>query len=430
MKRVLKNQSGAILITYALMLTALLGFVALGVEAGRWYLVRSELSKAVDAAAMSGAKNISNPNVDPRTIAEEIGKENFPAGQLGTAAAGEGSVSFIPSFVGTKFQVVGNVSAVSILAQVFGIQQVPTSSLGVAQIKEVEIMMVLDKSNSMVSPSPTPLTNLKAAALSFVSFFKETEAADKMGLITFNTTASVDHRLSTYFVNDMTAKINAITSPAGKMRATNAEEAIDRSDNQAAGGFTDQTGIPEDSRVQQYLIFFTDGNPTAFRDSFTYRGTVYDGVAYAGPGGVNICDGTGLSDPVTGDTLRPSGLPGGVPATPTGDGRATSSNTKWLVFAEYPAPSPYGPESNIPNNVLGNYLIDTAKKKAIKHATELKAKGIKIYAIGLGADVDEPFLRDNIASAGPGFYENAPTPDKLEAIFNRIAKEIRLRLVQ
>jgi uncharacterized membrane protein len=130
MKRILKNQSGAILITYALLLTVLLGFTALGVEAGRWYLVRSELSKSVDAAAMAGAKNISNPNVDPKTIAEEVGKENFPSGQLGTAAAGEGSISFIPSFLGTKFQVVGNVSAVSILAQVFGIRQVPTSSLG------------------------------------------------------------------------------------------------------------------------------------------------------------------------------------------------------------------------------------------------------------------------------------------------------------
>ena len=61
MKEISRNQSGAILVTFAILLVVLLGFTALATEAGRWYLVRTELSKAVDAAAMAGAKNISNP---------------------------------------------------------------------------------------------------------------------------------------------------------------------------------------------------------------------------------------------------------------------------------------------------------------------------------------------------------------------------------
>ena len=111
-----------------------------------------------------------------------------------------------------------------------------------------------------------------------------------MGLITFATGVSVDHRLSTYFVNDMTAKINAMNSETGKRQFTNAEDSIDRSDNQADGGFTDQSGMPEDQRVQQYLIFFTDGNPNAFRGNFTYRGNVYDAVAYT-EGAFGSCTG-------------------------------------------------------------------------------------------------------------------------------------------
>ena len=102
------------LITFAISLVVLLGFTALATEAGRWYLVRSELSKAVDAAALSGAKNISNPFVTVDTLARQVGNENFPAGQLGTPAAGQGSVSFtvtMPS--NNKVQVVGNVSAIA-----------------------------------------------------------------------------------------------------------------------------------------------------------------------------------------------------------------------------------------------------------------------------------------------------------------------------
>ena len=49
------KERGAVIISFALMLTILIGFLALGVEVGQWYLARAELSKAVDAAAMAGA---------------------------------------------------------------------------------------------------------------------------------------------------------------------------------------------------------------------------------------------------------------------------------------------------------------------------------------------------------------------------------------
>ena len=63
---------------------------------------------------------------------------------------------------------------------------------------------------------------------------------------------------------------------------------------------------------------------------------------------------------------------------------------------------------------------------AINHAQELKDKHIKIYIIGLGA-VDKTFL-SQIAS-GPEFEYYAPTSAELGAIFNAIAKDIKLRLV-
>jgi len=63
---------------------------------------------------------------------------------------------------------------------------------------------------------------------------------------------------------------------------------------------------------------------------------------------------------------------------------------------------------------------------ALDHARALKNKGIKIFVIGLG-DVDEAFL-GQIAS-GPTYEFYAPTSDELEAIFKKIAKEIKLRLV-
>ena len=78
MRRQVPDERGAFMVIFALVLLVLLGFTALGIEAGRWYLVRAELAKGVDAAALAAAKNISNPYVDPVTLARGVRQGEFP----------------------------------------------------------------------------------------------------------------------------------------------------------------------------------------------------------------------------------------------------------------------------------------------------------------------------------------------------------------
>ncbi|MCX5909257.1 MAG: VWA domain-containing protein [Deltaproteobacteria bacterium] len=432
MRKIFHNQSGIVLITFALLLFGLMGFAALGMEVGRWYLVRSELSKSADAAAMAAAKNISNPYVDLNALVQEIGRENFPPGYLDTPSQGDGSVSFSTQVVDSKdVKVTGAVSTNAILARLFGVTTISTQSAGVAQKNEVEIMMVLDRSGSMAG---TPLADLKNAAKGFLEFFQETQDKDKMGLISFATGVTVDRALGTNFVTAMKTKINAMAATG----ATNAENAIDQADGPL--GFTDQTGVPGDKRVQQYLIFFTDGYPTAFKSQFRRDATDYDAVVM---GTGQQCDSVygsmGHTDSevfYSTSTLAP---------TPTGDGNKTSgspltncksassphnpyANTRWYVFADPKyGLAGYDPlQCTIPSTVLAPYICTTARNMAIDHAQELKDKNIKIFVIGLG-NVDKTFL-GKVAS-GSSFEYYAPTSDELESIFKMIAKEIKLRLV-
>jgi hypothetical protein len=76
---------------------------------------------------------------------------------------------------------------------------------------------------------------------------------------------------------------------------------------------------------------------------------------------------------------------------------------------------------------LSTYICTTARGMAVEHAQELKDNNVKIYTIGLG-NIDRDFL-SQIAS-GPSFEFYAPTSGELQAIFNKIAKDIKLRLVQ
>ena len=427
MPRILDNRRGAVLLTFGLLLLVLLGFTALGVEVGRWYLVRSELSKGVDAAALAGARNISNPNVLVGTLVKELGKENFPIGYEGTPSGGEGAVSFDSQVIDNKkVGVTGNVSIFALLTSLFGVEQVATSGSAVAERNDVEIMFDLDRSWSM---NGKPMVDLKKAAKGFLEFFKETEDQDKLGLVSFATGVRVDYRLSTNFYAGMAQKIDALSAePLAKRQFTNAEDSIARCGDAAAGGFTDQGGIPGDKRVKQFLIFFTDGNPNAFRGKFTYQGRDYDAVAYVFDGNSQICAPDGnLSDPITGDSI-------GVPALPTGDGKvqAASSclvaNTKWHVFLDYPVPGYSNPDAcNIPLNSLRQvWFPNVARQMAINQAQALKNRYITIFIIGLGG-VDKNFL-GQIAS-GPEYEYYAPTSDDLEAIFKKIAKVIKLRLV-
>jgi len=53
-----RDESGAVALTFALMLTVLCGFVALALDIGHIYMVRSELQRTADAGALAGAMGL------------------------------------------------------------------------------------------------------------------------------------------------------------------------------------------------------------------------------------------------------------------------------------------------------------------------------------------------------------------------------------
>ena len=91
-----RRERGAVIIAVALFLFLMLGFLAVGVEVGRWYLVRAELSKSVDAGALEGARNITNPYADPKVIARDFAYANFSNAYLGTSGSGVGEPLGVP----------------------------------------------------------------------------------------------------------------------------------------------------------------------------------------------------------------------------------------------------------------------------------------------------------------------------------------------
>lgn len=80
----LAGRDGFVLVYMALVITVLLLFSGLALDTGRAYVVKAQLSKAVDGAALAAARSVNSG--DPRATAERILRANFPTGFLGTSS--------------------------------------------------------------------------------------------------------------------------------------------------------------------------------------------------------------------------------------------------------------------------------------------------------------------------------------------------------
>src|SRR5436309_11137018 len=78
------GEKGFVMIYMAVALTALLLFSGVAVDSGRAYVVKAQLTKAVDGAALSAARNLNSGN--PRDEAAHVFQANFPSGYMGTTS--------------------------------------------------------------------------------------------------------------------------------------------------------------------------------------------------------------------------------------------------------------------------------------------------------------------------------------------------------
>src|SRR5262245_20859439 len=78
-----RREDGIALIYMAVTLTALLLFSGLAIDGGRGYVVKAQLTKAVDGAALAAARALNSG--DPKGEAQRIFKQNFPPGFMGTS---------------------------------------------------------------------------------------------------------------------------------------------------------------------------------------------------------------------------------------------------------------------------------------------------------------------------------------------------------
>jgi Flp pilus assembly protein TadG len=245
------NESGVALVYMAVLITSLLLFSGLAVDSGRAYVVKAQLTKAVDGAALGAARTLNSG--DPRGEASRIFNANFPAGTFGTTSNTDPATD--PGFFSLSTDTVTGVNIVTVTAsatlpttfmRLGNYTQVTVSSSGEAQRRMVDLSLVIDVSASIGSQ----WTAVRDAARTFIDSFDG--AHDRLALMTFSNGASViDAMPASRGFSKLTLESDVpSTLPGG---STNMVEGLYR-------GWDELRSVPTGSQSGlRIIVLFTDG---------------------------------------------------------------------------------------------------------------------------------------------------------------------------
>ncbi len=488
------RQKGIAVMLTALMLVTTIPIVGLAIDAGLLYLIRARLSSACDAAALATARNLNlgmdlSEQIENATVrGTAFFNANFPPGYLGTA-----SVTPTINVEQTSLNTLSVTTSATATAnlyflRVLGTSATLTGSTGRASRRDVNVMLVLDRSGSMnASNACTPMI---VASKTFSDLFIQDR--DRLGLVTYGGTVFNAYAPTRDFKNPSSSLNDAI------------DEVV----------CTGQTNTPHAywSAYQQLvalnqplalnvIVLFTDGVPNTFTARFPIRTTPdvrRDNPSKWYCGGANAyvecmipkssCqDDNGLPSThpswgvfaaklgvltggsltvVAGDTfglLNPeaTGPAGGEPMIPmpgrvgcamTGHQRRIREDISYIPAQDvnginisgymdsglerFPTGHPYEGEvrPDNPSNLarVAMNLSDNVAAAARNNPT----MPVVTYTVGLGTQVDHDILRRMAndpaspsfdSSRVSGLYVFAPTVDQINAAYARIASEV-LRL--
>jgi len=264
-----RNTRGQVLVIVALVLVLLLAVAGLAIDVGMAYGVKAKLNAAVDAAALAAGKVCSQGTSAMSTQAANFFAANYPSGLLGSTVSAGPSTNAVHNGDGSWTVTVTATAIVPTnFAGVVGWPNFTVTSSATSTVRTLDLILVLDSSGSLASPSTT-FPTLQAAAKKFIQNFDQ--SSDRIGLIHFAGGAVTDVAISTTIGFNPTTIDNAIDSltPTG---GTTTEEAMRLAQAQL-------DAIPAASQSSlRAIVLFTDGAPNAVASNFCNGTLLSDGT--------------------------------------------------------------------------------------------------------------------------------------------------------
>ncbi|MCL7959548.1 MAG: pilus assembly protein TadG-related protein, partial [marine benthic group bacterium] len=179
--RQLRSEAGAVMVIVAGGMVILLGMAGLALDSGRAYLARSELSRAVDASVLAGARALRTGEATARRQAMAVALANGVSRDDSLTSI---RVTFGKTPDGDHTVTVAATRPMrTSLMRLLGRRWVDVGSTATAVVPPVDLVFVLDQSGSLGSAGAWD--DLQDAARSFVDYFSED--LDQLSLVSFGT---------------------------------------------------------------------------------------------------------------------------------------------------------------------------------------------------------------------------------------------------
>ena len=260
-----RNDKGQILVMFALALPLLVLFTAMAVDMGLIYVTKAKLSKAVDAACLTGVKNLSQGQATANSLATDMFNANF--------GSNPPTPTFIWNMGNATTPVSLQVKATATINTTFMkyLPQFATWNLGdVATATRSNLVMsiILDRSGSMGGDGG--MTALQTAVPNFVADF--VNGTDHIALVTFASNSSVDVPLTNNFLTPIDNAVKAL-NPSGGTFGTGAGttacntqpcSATDGPPLSMADNQNNSISYVQEAKV---VVYFTDGLMNTIQDT-------------------------------------------------------------------------------------------------------------------------------------------------------------------
>lgn len=259
-----RRERGIAVLVTALSMILVIPTVGLAIDAGFLYAVRAKLSAATDAAALAAARSLSvgltlaAQAASAEARARAFFDANFPNGFLNTTNKQVQVVVAETAYRTRTVTVTASVEAPIYFMRLLGFNRSTVAAEGKASRRDVNLILVLDRSGSMAnSHSCEPM---KAAARQFVSQFANQR--DRLGLVTFG---------MTYLVAYPPAQDFKTSSPSLDTVLSNIQCSGGTGTAQALWKGYEQLQAINEPGALNLIVFFTDGLPNGITAQFPVK---------------------------------------------------------------------------------------------------------------------------------------------------------------
>lgn len=260
-----RREKGIAVAITAASLTFVVPAVGLAVDASMIYGVRARLSAAADAGALAAARSLSSgmtlsaQESSAIDTAQRFFRANFPTGYLYSKNR-TSTVSVAETAARTRTVTIDvGVDAPSYFLRFLNKESTHLRAVGKASRRDVNVMLVLDRSGSLQTAGAC--TPMKNAATAFVQKFANYR--DRVGMLSFGGDYRVDFAMQSTPGNflsgaggipDLISKINCVG-------ATNSSQAL--------WNAYEQLKTINESGSLNAIVFFTDGQPNTLTFDFS-----------------------------------------------------------------------------------------------------------------------------------------------------------------